>query len=61
MFLDWKNQYCQNDYTTQGKVQIKFNLYILVKYKHIEDIHKHTNTSTHICVYTHKYVMYYLD
>ena len=23
MFLDWKNQYCQNDYTTQGKVQIQ--------------------------------------
>ena len=21
MFLDWKNQYCQNDYTTQGNLQ----------------------------------------
>ena len=22
MFLDWKNQHCENDYTTQGNVQI---------------------------------------
>ena len=22
MSLDWKNQYCQNDYTTQGNPQI---------------------------------------
>ena len=21
MFLDWKTQYCQNDYTTQGNLQ----------------------------------------
>ena len=21
-FLDWKNQYCQNDYTTEGNLQI---------------------------------------
>ena len=27
MFLDWKTQYCQNDYTTQGNLQIKFNPY----------------------------------
>ena len=27
MILDWKNQYCQNDYTTQGNLQIKRNLY----------------------------------
>ena len=20
MFMDWKNQYCQNDYTTQGNL-----------------------------------------
>ena len=26
MFLDWKNQYSQNDYTTQGNVQIQHNL-----------------------------------
>ena len=25
MILDWKNQYCQNDYTTQGNLQIQCN------------------------------------
>ena len=23
MFLDWKNQYCENKYTTQGNLQIQ--------------------------------------
>ena len=23
MFLDWKNQYCQNDYTTKSNLQIQ--------------------------------------
>ena len=27
MFLDWKKQYCQNDYTTQGNLQIQCNPY----------------------------------
>ena len=27
MFLDWKNQYCQNDHITQGNLQIQCNLY----------------------------------
>ena len=27
MFLDWKNQYCQNDYTTQSNLQIQWNSY----------------------------------
>ena len=27
MFLDWKNQYCENDYTIQSNVQIRYNLY----------------------------------
>ena len=22
MFVDWKNQYCQNDYTTQGNLKV---------------------------------------
>ena len=26
-FLDWKNQCCQNDYTTQGNLQIQCNPY----------------------------------
>ena len=27
MFLDWKNQYCENDYSTQSSLQIQYNLY----------------------------------
>ena len=27
MFVDWKNQYCQNDCTTQGNLQIHPNPY----------------------------------
>ena len=27
MFLDWKNRYCENDYTTQSNLQIQGNLY----------------------------------
>ena len=25
MFLDWKNQYCKNDHTSQGNLQVQFN------------------------------------
>ena len=25
MFVDWKNLYCQNDYTTQGNLKIQLN------------------------------------
>ena len=27
MFTDWKNQYCQNDCTTQGNVKMQCSLY----------------------------------
>ena len=27
MFLHWKNQYCENDYTTQSNLQIQCNPY----------------------------------
>ena len=27
MFLDWKNQHCENDYTTQSNLQIQNNPY----------------------------------
>ena len=27
MFLDWKNQYCENDYTTESNLQIQCNSY----------------------------------
>ena len=31
MFLDWKNQYCENDYTTQSSLQIQCNPYQITK------------------------------
>ena len=31
ILLDWKNQYCQNDYTTQGNLQIQCNPYQITK------------------------------
>ena len=31
MLLDWKNQYRQNNYTTQGNLQIQFNPYQIIK------------------------------
>ena len=27
MFLDWKNQYCENEFTTQSNLQIQCNSY----------------------------------
>ena len=27
MFLDWKKQHCENDYTTQSNLQIQYNPY----------------------------------
>ena len=27
MFLDWKNQFCENDYTTQSNLQIQCDPY----------------------------------
>ena len=27
IFLKWKNQYCQNDYTTQSNLQVQCNFY----------------------------------
>ena len=30
MFLDWKNQYCENDYTTQSNLQIQCNPYQII-------------------------------
>ena len=27
MFFDWKNQYCENDYTAQSNLQIQGNPY----------------------------------
>ena len=30
MFWDWKNQYCQNDYTTESNLQIQSNPYQII-------------------------------
>ena len=27
MFMDWKNQYCENDYTAQDNLQIQWKPY----------------------------------
>ena len=27
VFMDWKNQYCENDYITQSNLQIEYNPY----------------------------------
>ena len=45
---DWKNQYCQNDYTTQGYLQIQCNPYQITK-----DIPHRTKTECFkICIET---------
>ena len=31
LFLDWKNQHCENDYTTQSNLQIQCNPYQTTK------------------------------
>ena len=31
MLLDWKNQYCQKDYATQGEPQTQGNPYQIIK------------------------------
>ena len=30
MFLDWKNQYCENDYNIQSSLEIQFNPYEII-------------------------------
>ena len=50
MFLDWKNQHCENDYTTQSNLQIQRN-----PYQTTTGIFHRTRTKTFtICVETQK-------
>ena len=50
MFLDWKNQHCENDYTTQSNLQIQCN-----PYKATNDIfHKPRTKNFTICMETQK-------
>ena len=30
MFLDWKNQYSENEYTTQSNLQVQYNTYQII-------------------------------
>ena len=36
MFLDWKNQHCENDYTTQSNLQIQGNPYPMAFFTELE-------------------------
>ena len=50
MFLDWKNQYCENDYTIQNNLQIQCNPYQIT-----EGIFYRTRTKNlKICIETQK-------
>ena len=50
MFLDWKNQHCENDYTTQSNVQIQCK-----PYQATNGIFKRTRTKNFtICMETQK-------
>ena len=50
MFLDWKTQHCENDYTTQSNLQIQCN-----PYQTINDIFHRTRTKNFtICMETQK-------
>ena len=50
MFVDWKNQYCQNDYTTQGNLQIQCNPYQITS----GIFHRNRTKSLKICMETQK-------
>ena len=49
MFLDWKNQHCENDYTTQSNLQIQCNPYQITN-----DIFHRTVTKMSQFVWKHK-------
>ena len=50
MFLDWKNQYCQNDYTIQGNLQIQCNPYQITN----GIFHKTRTKNFKVCMETQK-------
>ena len=47
MFLDWKNKYCQNDYTTQGNPQGQSNPYQITN----GFVHRTRTTTTKLNLY----------
>ena len=50
MFLDWKNQHCENDYTTQSNLQIQCNPYQTTN----GIIHRTRTNNGTICMETQK-------
>ena len=48
--LGWKNQYCQNDYTTQGNLQIQCNPYQIMN----SILHRTRPKSFKICMETER-------
>ena len=50
LFFDWKNQPCQNDYTTQGNLQIQYNPYQIIN----DIFHKTRTKKFNICIETEK-------
>ena len=50
MFLDWKNQYCENNYITQSNLQIQCNLYQITN----GTFHRIRTTIFTICMETQK-------
>ena len=49
-FSDWKNEYCQNDYTNQSNVQIKCNPFQITN----GIFHRTRTKHFTVCVETHK-------
>ena len=50
MLLDWKKQYCQNDYTTQGNLQIQWHPYQITN----EILHRTRTEYLKMCMQTQK-------
>ena len=50
MFVDWKNQYCENDYDTESNLQVQYKLYETAN----GIFHKTTTKNFTICVETQK-------
>ena len=50
MFFNWKNQYCQNDYNTEGSLQIQCNPHQITN----EIPHRHITKYFKICLETQK-------
>ena len=50
IFLDWKNQYCENNYTIQRNLQIQYNLYQITN----GTVHRIRTKNCTMCMETQK-------